>query len=107
MLVILCTESYHQQGVGTEVRHAPIISDAEEEKLWVTGVVGINTPKSLQRAIYFYVGKRFCVCGGEEQRRLRPSMLKRSSNPDCYTYVEHGSKNHSRKTSHSVAEVRV
>ena len=85
----------HQQGVGTEVRHAPVITDAEEEKMWATDVIGINTPKSLQRAVFFYVGKRFCVRGGEEQRRLCPSMFKRSSNPDCYTYVEHGSKNHS------------
>ena len=87
--------SLHQQGVGARVRHAAVISEAEEQKLWSTGVIGITTPLSLQRAVFFYVGKRFCIRGGEEQRQLRPSMFVRSSNPDCYTYVEHGSKNHS------------
>ena len=31
----------------------------------------------------------------KEQWQLHPSMFVRSSNPDCYMYVEHGSKNHS------------
>lgn len=39
----------HQQGV---VHHAAIIPEAEEEKLWVTGIVGILTPRGLHRAIF-------------------------------------------------------
>ena len=27
----------------------------------------------LQRAVFFYIGKRFCIRGGEEQRKLAPS----------------------------------
>ena len=63
--------------------------------MWADGVIGITNPKALQRAVFFYVGKRFCIRGGEEQRRLGPSQFVRSSNPDCYTYVECGSKNRS------------
>ena len=37
----------------------------------------------------------FCIRGGEEQQKLSPSQLKCSSDPDCYTYIEHGSKNRS------------
>ena len=59
----------HQQGVGTQVPHAAIISEAEEEKLWTTGIIGITTPLSLQRAVFYYIGKRFFVRGGEEQRQ--------------------------------------
>ena len=85
----------HSQGVGTEVRRTPIITPEEEEKLWSTGVVGCTNPKNLQRAVFYYVGKCFCVRGGEEQRKLGPSQFLRSTNPDCYTYVERGSKNRS------------
>lgn len=44
--------------------------------------------------MFFYTGKCFCLRGGEEQRSLGLSQLVRSSDPDCYTYVEHDSKNH-------------
>lgn len=45
--------------------------------------------------MFFYVGKRFCIRGGEEQRNLGPSQFLRSLDPDCLTFVEHGSKNRS------------
>ena len=83
----------HGKGIGTDVRHAAVITSEDEEKLRTTGVVGCNTPKNLQRAVFFYVGKLMCIRGGEEQRKLGPSQFIRSSDPDCYTYVEHGSKN--------------
>ena len=41
------------QGIGAEVRHAPIITPAEEEKLWLTAVLNINNPRSLQRAVFY------------------------------------------------------
>jgi hypothetical protein len=85
----------HSDGVGTDVRHTSVFTAEEENALWSAGVLGINNPKSLQRAIFFYIGKRFCVRGGEEQHRLGPSCFKRTQNPDCYTYIEHGSKNQS------------
>ena len=55
----------------------------------------MHSPIALQRAIFFYVGKTFCLRGGEEQRKLKPSQFRRSYDPDCYTYIEHGSKNNS------------
>ena len=82
-------------GVGAVVKHAPVITPEEENMLWESRVIGVHTPLALLRAIFFYVGKTFCVRGGEEQRRLKRSQFKRSYNPDCYTYVENGSKNHS------------
>ena len=39
------------------------------------------------------MGKCFCIRDGEEQRRLGPSQFIHTTEPDCYTYVEHGSKN--------------
>ena len=83
------------QGIGTEVNRTPIFNMDEEQKLWDSGVLSVNNPVGLQRAVFFYIGKRFCVRGGEEQRKLGPSQFKRSFKPDCFTFIEHGSKNRS------------
>ena len=85
----------HQAGVGAIVRHAPVVEDYEGEMLWEKNILGDHSPLALQRAVFFYVGKVFCLRGGEEQRGLKTSQLVRSYNPDCYTYVENGSKNRS------------
>ena len=89
-----CDTIYRElKGQGIVINRTPIFTLKEEEKLWVTGVFDINDPVGLQRAVFFYIGKRFCIRGGEEQRKLGSSQLKRSFDPDCYTYIEHGSKN--------------
>ena len=85
----------HSRGVGTKVRSTSIISDDEEHQLWSCGILGTDSPLTLLRTVFFYVGKRFCIRGGEEQRNLGPSQLLRSLDPDCLTFVEHGSKNRS------------
>ena len=68
-------------------------SQEEEGKLWDAKVIGTSSPKALQRAVFFYIGKVFCIRGGEKQRKLGPSNFMRTSEPECYTYVKHGSKN--------------
>lgn len=80
------------EGVGAVVKHAAVVTHDEEDTLWKSGIIGIDDPLALQRAVFFYVGKVFCLQGGQEQRDLKPSQFVRSSNPDCYTYVENGSK---------------
>ena len=81
-----------EQGIGAVVKHAAIVSESEEDALWKSGVVGTDDPLALQRAVFYYVGKVFCLRGGQEQRNLKPSQFVRSSDPDRYTYVEQGSK---------------
>ena len=83
--------SLHTSGIGTSVEHTSIITAEEEQKLWDHKIFQIDHPKGLQRAVFFYIGKRFCIRGGEEQRSLGPSQFIRSFKPDCFTYVEHGS----------------
>ena len=58
------------------MRHAPLITADEEEKLWESSVLNITTPKGLQRAVFYYVGKCFCIRGGQEQRNLGPSNFR-------------------------------
>ena len=83
-----------KDGVGASVKHAAIITPEEEDLLLDKGVMGIYAPKPLVRAVFFYVGKAFCLQGGTEQRALKPSQFERGYNPDRYTYTEDGSKNH-------------
>ena len=83
-------------GVGAVVKHAAVVSPDEEQALWDSKVVDDHDPLALQRAVFFFVGKTFCLSGGQEQHGLKPSQFIRSLNPDCYTNVENGSK---RKTS--------
>ena len=77
-----------QAGIGAAVKHAAVISATEEEQLWSSGAIGIYSPKALVRCVFYYVGKAFCICGGQEQRDLKPSQFLREYNPDRYTYEE-------------------
>ena len=50
-------------------------------------------PRVWHCSAFDYIGKCFCIRGGEEQRQLGPSHFIHITEPDCYTYVEQGSKN--------------
>ena len=70
-----CDSVYHRlhlSGVGTTVRHTTVIME-EEDKLWSLGIIGCDNPRSLQRIIFFYIGKRFCIREEEDMRKLDPS----------------------------------
>ena len=84
-----------KQGVGAEMKHTPIITKEEEDQLWKAKEMGTETPKQLLQAVFFYVGKVFCLRGGVEQRGLKVSQFQRRYSPDHYVYVENGSKNNS------------
>ena len=75
------------------MKHTPIVTKEEEEMLWSKKVMGVDLPRQLQRTIFFYVGKVFCLRGGVEQRALKPSQFQRRHGPDHYVYIENGSKN--------------
>ena len=57
-----------------------------------------HNTKRFAKSCIFYVGKCFCVRGGQEQRNLGPSnfrfLSKPGADPHCVVYEEHGSKNH-------------
>ena len=84
-----------ESGVGTETKHTPIITKEEENCLWDQGVIGVETPESLLRAVFYYNGKNFCLHRGSEHRALKVSQLVRHTEPDRYVYTENGSKNRS------------
>ncbi len=79
------------QGVGAEKHAAEPFSKEEENLLWSSGVFRMDDPVALQRAVFYYNGKVFCLRGGHEHRSLALSQLKRIE--DGYVYVENSSKN--------------
>lgn len=52
------------------------LSVDEIRKLWATGVVGIKTPKSLQRLVFLGIGINFGVTSRDDLRDLKPSMFE-------------------------------
>lgn len=48
----------------------------EVRKLWATGVVGIKTPKSLQRLVFLGVGINFGITSRDDLRDLKPDMFE-------------------------------
>ena len=50
----------HAKGIGADRKEMPALSSDEEDKLWETGVIGIDNPLALLRAVFFYNGKNFC-----------------------------------------------
>ena len=50
-------------------------------------------PQSSSKCCIFHRWKMFCLRGGVELRELKPSQIKRHTNPDRYIYSEKMSKN--------------
>ena len=73
--------------------HTETVTKEDEAKLWNSGVMGVTTPKTLQNAAFYGVGKMFALRGGIEHRSLKLTQLKRMSNPDRNVYYENVSKN--------------
>lgn len=79
------------QGIGADKHSSEPFSKEEENLLWTSGVFCTDNPVGLQKAVFFYNGKIFCLRGGNEHRSLMLSQLKRVS--DGYIYTENASKN--------------
>ena len=88
----------HQKGIGSETKSTKVLTQLEEDKLWESGVLNLNTPIGLLRPVFFYNGKSFCLRGGQEQRGLKLSQITKSAElvagrvVNCYIYREFGSK---------------
>ena len=74
------------------MKHTETISTEEENQLWESGVLDSNTPRGLQNAVFYTIGKVFCLRGGQEHRALKLSQLQRCAD-DRYVYYENVSKN--------------
>jgi len=90
----------YSKGIGVETKATLVILMNEEDKLWTSGMLSMDSPIGLLRAVFFYNGKHFCLRGGQEQRNLKLSQFVRETAVvsgkefGCYIYREFGSKNH-------------
>ncbi len=88
-----------RSATGTNPCQSDVVSTDDEELLWTKGVMGVDTPKQLIRAVFYYCGLSLCLRGGDEHRALNVSRLvvsdpkNRGEEIVCYEYTEHGSKN--------------
>ena len=83
----------HEASVGANVKHTSVFSEAEEEHLWSTGVLGTGSLK----AVFFVVGKVFCLRGGREHEMLKWSSFQFGieGSKQFVMYTENGAKNQS------------
>lgn len=84
-----------EHGVRIYRKEIPVITLERENELWERRIMGTDTPISLQRAVFYTIGKTFFIKGGLEHRALKPSQFTRERNPDGYTFTDtgRGSKN--------------
>ena len=76
-----------------ERKHTSIITAEDEDKLWTSGVLGIDNPVAVLNAVFYLNDKSFCSRGVSEHYNLRFSQIVRKTDPDRYLYIEHSSKN--------------
>ena len=60
----------HQDGVGTAVWHAAVITSEEEDKLSASGAISITSPKTIQCTVFYYICKVFCIRGEKSSGTL-------------------------------------
>ena len=58
-LTVRCRD-VQQSGIGTVRKHTPVVTQ-DENLFWESKVMRENLPVSLQREVFFYVGKTFCL----------------------------------------------
>ena len=80
-------------GVGADSSLTEGITSEDETKLWSSGVLNVETPIGLLNTVFYYCGKCFCLCGGQEHRNFTLTQLERKQKPDRYVYTEKSSKN--------------
>ena len=67
----------YARGVGSESQQTEAFNKEEEECQWSSGTLGDDNPRSLLHAVFYLNGKNICLRGGNKQRNLKISQLKR------------------------------
>ena len=83
----------HAKGQNTVTQTDPITT-ADEEKLWSSGVVGMETSKSLSYAVFLYNGKIFGIRGGEHRVVMREQYeIIQGADGEYIQFTEQKAKN--------------
>ena len=99
----------HRSGVGAIRNSAKVIEIEHERIFWGKGLLGMSTPKILQRTVFFYVGLNFVLRGVQEQHDLIrsqfvrvPQNLQEYDESVFYEYREYISKNNQHQKNKTV-----
>ncbi len=57
-------------GLGRK-KSADVISLDDEERMWVDGVLGDESPEQLRDTVMYLLGLNLTLCSGDKHRRLR------------------------------------
>ena len=84
------------QGVGANVKQAQAFSEADEDKLWTSKLLGDHTASVLLNTMVFLIGKNFALRSGREHRLLNVLLTLEpacGTEPEKLVYVSFGEKN--------------
>ena len=97
------SSSLHRH-IGATRNSAKIITTEHEDTFWQKSLLGVSTPKVLQRTVFFYVGLNFVLRGVQEQHDLVPTQFIRVPEDQTvynksvyYQYIELVSKNNQHR----------
>ena len=78
-------------GLGTKKRQAEPLTEAEENLLWSSGVLGDHSPQALVDTIFFMNGIYFALRSGQEHRKLRfdPPQIELVEHAGEWAYLQY------------------
>ena len=99
-------------GVGATIKQAEAFTEAEEEQLWTSELLGGHSAEALLDTMLFLIGKNFSLRSGKEHRNLSLSQLtlvpQSDKEPEKLVYCSFGEKNNPGGLKHrSVKRKRV
>ena len=71
-----------EQGKGKKPRKADALTQDDEERLWQAGVLGTDTPKTLNYTIFYLLSQHFGTRGRQEHHQIRIEDLRWVRNAD-------------------------
>ena len=81
------TKQKCKMGVGLQKRVVDIITDEQENFLWQNGFLGVSTPLSLFRAMFWTIRVNFGLRGREEHRQLTFENFTLKTDEDSNEYL--------------------
>jgi hypothetical protein len=85
------------QGIGLHTKQTDSVTYDNEEELWRQKILNAETPKGLQRTLFYLIGVNFALRGGQAHRTLTVenfTIMTDASGSRYFEYKEVISKTH-------------
>jgi hypothetical protein len=90
-----------QCGKGNRPNKAEPLTEADEERLWETGQMGLHTPESLFNMVWYHNTKLFGFRGSHESRQLKWGDVELKSDSNNTSYIEFTERETKTRTGNS------